>query len=280
MSPPVSPPAPLAPRRRLPGEPLSPLPHAAAGLRHGGATGERPGHGAPRDQAAGASQCPWGWHLPSLHPAVLPPHHPAHAAGRLSCASPQPPARRHRDLCLPFPFPAPAVARQWDAGRIRPQLHPAGSRSSASSPSMASPSPWAWGAGEQGGSLVLNPCSPRSGLVMSLRDSSSCRQSASTGSWSEWAWGSGTGRGAASSAGVSHGIAPRLAAVVSVFAETWLSQSSCRQERPWRSWRTCTRACRNGRGTGGTACAGPAGTGRAATMMPLPSCCTPSPRST
>lgn len=80
--------APLAPRRRLLGEPLPPLPHAAAGLGHGGAAGERAGHGAPPDQATGAGQPPQGRHLPPMHPAVLPPHHPAHAAGRLCCAGP------------------------------------------------------------------------------------------------------------------------------------------------------------------------------------------------
>lgn len=77
-------PAPLAPCRQLFGETLSPLPHTPAGLGHGGDTGERAGHGTAPDQASGAGQRLQGWHLPPLHPAALPPHHPAHAAGRLS----------------------------------------------------------------------------------------------------------------------------------------------------------------------------------------------------
>jgi len=279
-------PAPPAPRRRLLGEPLPPLPHAAAGLGHGGATGQRAGHGAPCDQAAGAGRRPRGRHHPALHPAVLPLHHPAHAAGRLCRTG----AWRGSPGTFIFlsRFPsgrgrgqdtAPAAScwqpqlRRWTQRRLGLSLPLAlGSRR------------WARGRGPS----AQPPLPPRSGPAMNSRGSSSCRQRTSTGSWREWVRGvaaspAGGGEGGTDlriPPGASHRIAPGPAAAAPGFAETQLSRSSCRHGKPWRSWSECGAACGSGRAAGGTACAGPAGAGRASTTMPSPSCCTPSPRST
>lgn len=111
----------LAACRRLLGDALHPLPHAAAGLRHGGGAGRRAAHGAPPDQAAAVSHGLHGWDLPPLHPAVLPQRHRAHAAGK--AAGP---------CSWPFVFPS---RFSGPAGRMQPQLFPAGSCHAAPPPS-------------------------------------------------------------------------------------------------------------------------------------------------
>lgn len=221
---PPSSPAHLAPHRCLLGEPLPPLPHTAAGLRHGGAAGKRAGHGAPPDQAAGASWHPRRQHLPPLHPAVLPSHHPAHAAGRLCRTGTQQGSPGTFVFLSGFPL------WPWLGSGCQQVTAPAASCWQ----SELCCRPWpqhglsllldlGWGSqGAQGGGSSAQPLLPLcSGPAMSLRGSSSCPRRTSTGSWSEWAWGTGTGRAAASSArvlpttagvgerGTDHHIPPR-----------------------------------------------------------------------
>lgn len=95
-------------RRRLPGELLHPLPHGAAGHGHRGGKGQRAGHGAPPEPAAGARQRPRGWELPTVHAALLPLCHRAYAAGMAV------------DPCTwPFGVPSHPDGRMW------PRLLPA-----------------------------------------------------------------------------------------------------------------------------------------------------------
>lgn len=191
-------PAPLAPCRCLFGEPLPPLPHTAAGLGHGGATGECAGHGAPPDQAAGASWHCQGWHLPPLHPAVLPPHHPAHAAGRLCCVGTQQGSPGTSVFLSHFPL------RPCPGGQPRAGYGPSCFLLAAQAlllvlaPAQLFPPP-VLGLEVPGGTRRGGPSAQPllllcSGPGMSLRGSSSCQQSTSTDSWSEWAWGSSAGK--------------------------------------------------------------------------------------
>lgn len=175
-------PAFLAPCRHLFGETLSPLPHTTGGFRHGGDTGARAGHGTVPHQASGASQ-PQGWHLPPLHPAALPPHHPAHTAGKLSCSATAPSEEAPGPLSS-FPVSPPVVGHGQDM---------------APAASCWQPECCCWpyqsllfpmGLGALGGdSNAQYPFLLCSGPVMSLRGFSSYLQNKSTGSWSEWALG-------------------------------------------------------------------------------------------
>ncbi|XP_074692651.1 ubiquitin-like modifier-activating enzyme 7 isoform X3 [Strix aluco] len=90
---------------------------------------------------------------------------------QVGCAAlAQHPAKKPWHLCLPFPFPPLAMARQWAAGRIWPQLLPAGSPSSSASPVMDFPTPWAWAGGPRGHKGGLSQCLTSASPLQWARD--------------------------------------------------------------------------------------------------------------